>query len=136
MASSILIILEHHNCGPFRNQSSSSSSSSSSKNPVRCTWFLPVRKKVTSSSAEKPKSIAHCSHLPGARWHSTNLVTLAPTCTDSTLGSALGLPSGTSAACFSTMVNCDALVRSGVPLLPGLTTVPQKDEPDMMDAGR
>ena len=39
-------------------------------------------------------------------------------------------------ACFSTMVNCDALVRSGVPLLPGLTTVPQKDEPDMMDAGR
>jgi hypothetical protein len=29
------------------------------------------------------------------------------------------------------MVSCDALVRSGVPLLPGLTTVPQNEEPDI-----
>ena len=29
------------------------------------------------------------------------------------------------------MVSCDALVRSGVGCLPGLTTVPQKLEPDM-----
>ena len=29
------------------------------------------------------------------------------------------------------MVSCDALVRSGVPVLPGLTTVPQNEEPDI-----
>ncbi len=32
------------------------------------------------------------------------------------------------------MVSCDALVRSGVPFLPGLTTVPQNEEPDMVAA--
>ena len=30
------------------------------------------------------------------------------------------------------MVSCDALVRSGVPVLPGLTTVPQNEEPDIL----
>ena len=29
------------------------------------------------------------------------------------------------------MVSCDALVRSGVPFLPGLTMVPQNEEPDI-----
>ena len=29
------------------------------------------------------------------------------------------------------MVSCDALVRSGVPFLPGLTMVPQNEDPDI-----
>ena len=33
------------------------------------------------------------------------------------------------------MVSCDAFVRSGVPFLPGLTMVPQNEEPDMPGGG-